>query len=348
MAQNHSMSNSIKYDAGPAMHAPGIGDSPVRADAMAKARGREAYACDFHAPDMFWAGVKRAGVPHAGLRGVDCAKAQALDGVAAVLTHADVKGTNRQGVVRQDQPVLADERVRHRGDAVALVLAEDPETLARALGLIELDLEPLPAVFDMDKALEPGAPLIHEDHKTGNLLLSGEVIKGRGAEALDDCPVVVEGVIHLPRQEHAYLETEAGWALWEEGERLLISASTQTPFRDRAEVARALGLELDQVRVKAPFPGGAFGGKDGVSIQSLLGLAALAAPGRPVKMWLDREDSFLFSPKRHPARLSYRLGAEEDGTLKALGAAMHYDTGPLRPFGRGGDGPGPGARGRGL
>ena len=333
MEQNHKMQKPPKYDNGTARRAPGIGESPVRADAMSKALGGEIYSCDFYAPDMLWAGVKRAGVPHALLKGVSCEKARAVKGVAAVLTHHDVKGTNRQGVARKDQPVLVDHKVRHRGDAVALVVAADPETLARALDLVEMDLEPLPAVFDPDEALSPSAPLIHEDHAKGNLLLSGEVTKGRGAAALDDCPVVVEGVFHLPRQEHAYLETEAGWALWDEEKGLEVSASTQTPFRDLAEVADALGLNRDRLRIKAPYPGGAFGGKDGVSIQSLLGLAALAVPGRPVKMWLDREESFLFSPKRHPARLSYRLGAEKDGSLKALEADLQYDTGPYDHLG---------------
>ena len=333
MDQNHPMMDIPQNTGADSGCAPGIGESQPRADALAKAAGRERYACDFYGPEMLWAGVKRGGAPHAVLKGVHCEKARDLDGVFAVLTHEDVKGTNRQGVVRQDQPVLVDDKLRHRGDAVALVLARDRQTLAEAIGLIELDLEPLTAVFDMDRALEPGAPLIHEDHPKGNLLLSGKVTKGLGAKALDDCPVVVEGVIHLPRQEHAYLETEAGWAVWDDAKGLYISASTQTPFRDRAEVAQAIGLKVEQVRIHAPYPGGAFGGKDGVSIQSLLGLAAVAAPGRPVKMWLDREDSFLFSPKRHPARLSYRLGAEKDGSLKALSAVLHYDTGPYDHLG---------------
>lgn len=256
-----------------------MGASLPRADALAKVTGREPYACDFYHPDMLWLGVKRAGVPHARLRGIDAAAARELSGVAAVLTHDDVQGSNRQGVVRKDQPVLVDDKVRHAGDAVALVLAMDPASLARALELIRLDLDPLPGVFDLDQALAPGAPLVHEDNPQGNLMLAGQVTTGQGLDALDDCAVVVQEVFHLPRQEHAYLETEAGWALWDPGSGLTITASTQTPFRDMAEVAEALGLERDQVRIKAPYPGGAFGGKDGVSVQSLLGLAALAAPG---------------------------------------------------------------------
>lgn len=302
-------------------------------DARAKVTGEQRYAADFLADGMLLAGVKRADAAHARLRGVDVAAAAALPGVRAVLTHRDVAGCNRQGVARRDQPVLADDKVRHRGDAVALVVAENRPALERALALVHLDLEPLPGIFDPEAALAPDAPLIHQDQPGGNLLLAAETIKGRGAEALKDCPVVLEGTFHLPRQEHVYLETEAGWARLDPDGRLTIVASTQTPFRDRAEVAHALGLELERVRVVAPQPGGAFGGKDGVGVQSLLGLAALACPGRPVKMWLSREESFLSSPKRHPARLCYRLGADTDGRLLALDADLLYDTGPYDHLG---------------
>ena len=333
MLQNHSMKTPEIFQARYGARAARVGSSLPRADALAKVTGREPYACDFYHPDMLWLGVKRAGVPHARLRGIDVAAARELSGVAAVLTHDDVQGSNRQGVVRKDQPVLVDDKVRHAGDAVALVLAMDPASLARALELIRLDLDPLPGVFDLDQALAPGAPLVHEDNPQGNLMLAGQVTIGQGLDALDDCAVVVQEVFRLPRQEHAYLETEAGWALWDPDGGLTITASTQTPFRDMAEVAEALGLERDQVRIKAPYPGGAFGGKDGVSVQSLLGLAALAAPGVPVKIWLDRQESFIASPKRHPARLAYRLGAGQDGTLQALHAVLHYDTGPYDHLG---------------
>jgi len=310
-----------------------VGVSFTRRDAAAKVCGREAYACDFYAPEMLWAGVKRAGVAHARLRGVDTARARELPGVEAVLTHRDVKGSNRQGVVQKDQPVLVDDKVRHPGDAVALVVARDRQTLARALELVELDLEPLPAVFDLDEALADGAPLIHPEHPGGNLLLKGEVTTGRGAEALESCPVVVQATYHLPWQEHAYLETEAGWARLEEDGSLVVTASTQTPFRDRMEVAESLGLDPARVRIIVPYPGGAFGGKDGITVQSLLGLACLACPGRPVKMWLSREESFLAGAKRHRARLHYRLGADREGRLVAMQARLYYDTGPYDHLG---------------
>ncbi len=310
-----------------------VGESPPRPDAYDKVTGREKFAADHYGPELLWAGVRRAGIPHARLKDIDVESARKCPGVAAVLTHRDVRGSNRQGVIRPDQPVLADGKVRHAGDAVALVVAADRAAVSRAVDLVAVDYDPLPAIVGIEEALRPGAVLIHEDNPGGNLLLSGEVRVGKGEQALAECDVTVEAFFEVPRQEHAYLETENGVAVLKADGRLEIIVSTQTPSRDRAEVAAALGLPLDKVRIIAPYCGGAFGGKDGVTVQSLLGLAALACPGRPVKMWWNREESFLAGVKRHAGRLHYRLGADGGGILKALDAEFHYDTGPYDHLG---------------
>ncbi|MEW6666261.1 MAG: xanthine dehydrogenase family protein molybdopterin-binding subunit [Thermodesulfobacteriota bacterium] len=310
-----------------------IGKSIPRIDARAKVTGREKYAGDYHAPDLLWAGVKRGGVPHARIRGIHVEEAHRVSGVTAVLTHRDVKGTNRQGVIRKDQPVLANDKVRHAGDPVALVVAEDEHALAEALERLTLDLELIEPVFDPEEALRKGAPVIHEDSPQGNLLLEGSLETGRGTAGFEECDVVVEARFQAPQQEHAFLETEAGWAVCREDGTLEITASTQTPFRDRAEVAEALGLDAERVRILAPYCGGAFGGKDGITVQSLLGLAALRSPGRPVKMVWGREESFLAGAKRHAARLHYRLGSRRDGTFQALEVRITYDTGPYDHLG---------------
>lgn len=305
-----------------------IGSPVPRVDAYDKVTGAEKYAADYYSPDMLWAGVKRAGAPHARLMSINLSNARRHPGVHSILTYADIKGANRQGVIRKDQRVLADEKVRHCGDAVALVLAESQEALSSALDLIELELEPLPAVFDAEQAIQDGAPRVHDDHPGGNVLIEGHLKTGEGEDAQNGCDVMVEASFKTPRQEHAYLETEAGWAQVGDDGRLTIVCSTQTPFRDRMEVAEALGLEPTAIRIIAPYPGGAFGGKDGVTVQSLLGLAALHAGGRPVKMWWDRESSFLASTKRHAAAMYYRLGAKTDGSLHYLGVRLYLDTGP--------------------
>lgn len=310
-----------------------IGTSVPRFDAREKVTGKTKFAADYYAGNMVWAGVKRAGVPHALLKSIDATAALAVSGVIRVLTHADVSGTNRQGVVRKDQPVLVNDKIRHCGDAVALVLAEDKKALKEALGQIVVNCEPLPSVLDPEQALMDDSPRVHDDNPGGNVLLKGHLTTGVGETAEKDCDVLVEDAFATQWQEHAYLETEAGWAQLDEHGRLEIVCSTQTPFRDRTEVAEALGLEMDRIRIVAPYAGGAFGGKDGVTVQSLLGLAAIHSSGRPVKMWWDREESFMAGTKRHPARMYYKLGAKLDGTLEYLNVRLYLDTGPYDHLG---------------
>jgi len=312
---------------------PKIGKIMPRQDAFGKVTGQEKYAVDYYARDLLWAGVKRAGVSHALVKGIETRAAQALPGVIKVLTYKDVSGTNRQGVIRKDQPVLVKEKVRHCGDPIALVLAQDIETLKRAIDLVTLHYEPLPAVFDPEEALKESAPIVQEDNPQGNILLKGTLETGHVDLAFKECDAVVEACFKVPYQEHAYLETEGGYAVLKEDGVLEIIVSTQTPFRDRSEVAEALGWDQEKVRIIVPYCGGAFGGKDGVSAQTLLGLAAIQCAGVPVKMWWSREESFLASSKRHPCHLYYRLGAKSDGTLHSLTASIYYDTGPYDHLG---------------
>ena len=304
-----------------------------RADAFKKVTGEEMYAADYYGKDLLWAGVKRAGIPHARIIGIHTEEASLLPGVVKVLTHRDIKGTNRQGVIRKDQPVLADTRVRHAGDAMAMVIAEDRETLQKALALITLDLEPLEALLDPERAVMKDAPLIHDDNPGGNILLQGLIEKGDATSVIKKCDVSAEMSIRLPHQEHAYLETESGWAILRDDNRIELVVSTQTPFRDRRETAEAVGIEEGRIRIIAPYCGGAFGGKDGINVQSLLALASLNCPGRPIKMWWSREESFLASCKRHPAVMTYCLGASSEGLLQALNAEIVYDTGPYDHLG---------------
>lgn len=310
-----------------------IGRSVPRVDGLAKACGTERYAVDEYPPNLLWAGTCRAGAPHARVRGVDISRAESLPGVHRVLTRRDVPGTNRQGILHKDQPVLAGSKVRHCGDPVALVLAETRDALARALDAIHVDLEPLPAVFDPESALRKDAPLVHEDRNQGNLLVGSSIVTGRGRAALADCPVRVRGGYAVPAQRHAFLEPENGVA-WQDDEGLLhLIVSTQAPFRDRFEIGHALGLDPTRIRVVAPYLGGGFGGKDGSTVQCLLALAALHAQGRPVKMCWSREESFVAGYTRHAARMRYDLGADGDGTLLALHCRLLLDTGAYAHLG---------------
>ncbi len=307
-----------------------------RADALAKATGAERYALDLAPADCLWAGAFRPGavqgLAHARVVRVDASAALAVPGVLRVLTAADVPGTNRQGIVHKDQPVLC-ETIRHAGDPVALVLAEDAGALKRGLAALRVELEPLPAVFDPEAALKKGAPVLHAEHKDGNLLMRALIDKGDAKSALKTAPVVLSGEFSTPVQEHAFLETQGGFAQRLPDGTLDMTVSTQAPFRDRFEIGHALGLDPLSIRVRAPYLGGGFGGKDGATVQCLLALAALHAGGRPVRLGWDREESILAGYKRHAVRLCYELGATEAGELLAVSCRLVYDTGAYAHLG---------------
>lgn len=309
-----------------------IGPARPRLDALSKACGAERFSTDHYPPGMLWAGVRRAGVPHGLIREIDTARAASLPGVRRVLTRADVPGANRQGIVHKDMPVLCGSRVRHAGDPVALVVADSRDALRRALELVRVSIDPLPAVCDVDAALAENAPLLHQGHGS-NLLLAAEILKGDAEASLKKCDVILEETFFTPSQAHAFLETENGLARMDEDGVLHMTVSTQAPFRDRFEIGHALGLAPWKIRIESPFLGGGFGGKDGSTVQCLLGLAAMRLPGRWIKMWWDREESFLAGYKRHAARMEYTLGAMADGTLKALRCRLWYDSGAYAHLG---------------
>lgn len=302
--------------------------SEARLDAPDKALGKTMYASDVLDKDMLWVGVKRAGVKHARLIRINIEDARTIGGVVAVLTHVDIPGHKLHGVVRPDRPVLVFDKIRHVGDPVALVIAENEEILANALEKITLECEPLTPVTDPQMALEPSAPLVHEDNPDGNVLLRADLSFGEPEAAVKQCDVIVEQTFETQVQEHAYLETECGWAKLEVGPKLVIRCSTQTPFRDGYEIAQILNMSPTDIRIMAPYCGGAFGGKDSLSVQAFLALAALRSNGRAVRMSWSRQESFAVSTKRHAAKMRYRLGAESDGTLRYLDVNIVMDTGP--------------------
>lgn len=326
--------NAYRDKPGQAISGPfEIGCSAPRLDAINKVTGQEKYAADYYPEDLVWAGAKRSEYAHAYIKHIDTATAEQVPGVVAVLTHKDIKGTNRLGIFEKDQPILADDKVRHLGDAVALVIAETQVALAQGLAAVVVAYEPIPAVFAAKDALKPDAPLLHNGRPDGNILLSGEISCGQGAAFLPECDLVAEVTVKVNWQEHAFLETQTGVAWLEEDGLLHMVVSTQTPFRDRLELAEALGISPIKMRVTAPYLGGAFGGKDGVTVQGFLALAAFHSGGRPVKMWYSREESILAGTKRHPGELTYRLGCDKEGYLRALDCSLVFDSGAYSALG---------------
>ena len=310
-----------------------IGRSAPRYDGYDKVTGTERYAADYYPENFLWAGVKRSEYAHARIHAIHTEAAGLVTGVAAVLTHKDITGTNRLGIFEKDQPILADNKVRHYGDAVALVVAESQAALAAGLAAVNVDYEQLPAVFEPEAALKTGAPLLHPDREGGNVLLTSELTTGQGRVALSECEFTVSVTIQLPWQEHAFLETQTGVAWQEEDGALTLIVSTQTPFRDRLELAEALGLPPTKMRIIAPYLGGGFGGKDGITVQGFLALAAMHAPGRAIKLHYSREESILAGTKRHPATINCTLGCDRNGNFQAFDCNLTLDTGPYSALG---------------
>ena len=310
-----------------------IGESALRVDSLTKVTGEEKYATDYYPKNHLWAGIKRADYPHARIRSIDISQAKDIVGVISVLTSQDIQGTNRLGIFEKDQPILADGIVRHYGEAIALVTAQTKEILEHALAVIVVKYEPLAAVFDPGEAMKEDAVTLYPGRRDGNVLLCGEISNGRGAEALADCAFSAQVSIELNWQDHAFLETESGVAWVEEDGSITMIASTQTPFRDRLELAEALKIPPSKFRIITPYLGGAFGGKDGITVQGFLALAALHSGGRPVKMWYSREERFLAGTKRHPAVMEYMLGCDQEGLMQALECSILLDTGAYSALG---------------
>jgi xanthine dehydrogenase molybdenum-binding subunit len=325
-----------------------VGQPLPRPDARAKVTGEAIFAADLYFEDMLHTKVLRSIYPHARIRRIDISKAKALSGVAAVLTADDIPGARTHGTIRADWPTLCWDKVRYTGDALALVAAETEAIAEEALKLIEVDYERLPAVFSPQEALAPNAPLVHDD-TPGNLLKHIKVRKGDIEDGFAQADVVVEQEYHTPFIEHAYLEPEAGvatltptplrpppplpklgegeggWGGGGEG-HITVYVGSQIPFEDRRQVAEALALPEEQVRIVQTAVGGAFGGKEDITVQIPTALLAQAT-GRPVKLVFSREESMRVHPKRHATTIRLKVGARRDGTLTAVQAAIWGDAG---------------------
>ncbi len=307
-----------------------IGHSYPRPDAVDKVTGKAKFADDYLFPGMLYGATLRAEYPHARLVSIDTEKAKALEGVHAVLTHTDVPGRNRHGLVFPDWPVLCDDKVRYLGDAVAIVAADSPQIAAEALKLIEVEYEPLPVVASAEQAREPDAAIVHEGREAGNLLEHMKVRLGDVEKGFAEADVIVEREYRTPTYDHMFMEPEcsigvpAGYD--EEHQKLTLYVGSQIPYADRDQIAAAMGLPPEGVRVRGTLIGGGFGGKEDIMGQIHAGLLAHAT-SRPVKILYDRAESLLAHPKRHATVIRMKTGAKKDGTLTAVQAELVGDSG---------------------
>ncbi len=298
----------------------GVGDSATRPDGALKVTGQFAYGSDLWADDMIWGATLRSPLPYARIRSISIGEALATAGVYAVLTHEDVPGTNRYGLEHADQPVLAADVVRYQGEPVALVAADHPEIARQAAKKIRVDYEPMRPVTDAVAALEPGAPRLHPG---GNLVRHLKLRKGDREPAAE---VVVEGTYRVGMQDQAFLGPEAGLAVPDGDGGVDLYVATQWLHVDQRQVCAALGLPPEKVRLTLAGVGGAFGGREDLSMQVHACLLALHT-GKPVKMVYNREESFFGHVHRHPAIMHYEHGATRDGLLAYVKAEIWLDGG---------------------
>jgi len=314
-----------------------VGRSLERIDALGKVTGETLYPGDIYLPGMLSMKILFAGRPHAIVRRLDTEQAKRMPGVVAVFTASDVP-VNEYGLIMPDQPVLCGpgsakpyaDRVRFVGDQLAVVVAEDEAAAARALREIVVEFEDLPVVADVEAALTAGAPLLFPD-RDSNVFCHYRIRKGDSDAAFRAADVVIQREYHTPVQEHAYLQPEAGVSYIDDKGRLTVEVAGQWTHEDQEQIAHALGLPLDQVRVIYPAIGGAFGGREDMSVQIVLALAVwrLSQRGlrRPVRIVWSREESILGHHKRHAYTIRSKWGARRDGRLLAAEVEILQDGG---------------------
>lgn len=320
-----------------------VGANPYRVDAAGKVTGAALYPGDLRRPDFLHAKVVFTDRPHARLLRLDVAPALAVEGVVTVVTSADV-AVNEYGLTMFDQPVLIG--VEHTGrsvipcdvsrweaDHLAVVVAETPAVAHAGAAAIVTEWEDLPILGDVEGALAAGAPLLHpENGLDTNAYHHLKIRKGDIEAGWAAAEVVVEGTYQFPFQEHAYLQPEAAVAYLDEEDRITVEIAGQWTVEDLEQICHALDLPHDRVRVVYPAIGGAFGGREDMSLQIVMALAVrkLAAAGirRPVRCQWSREESIVGHHKRHRGRAHARLGATREGKITAVEVDAVLDAGP--------------------
>ena len=321
---------------------PIIGTSVKRNDLIDKVTGNAKYVADMNLPGLLYAKTKRSNIAHANIVRIDTSRALALPGVKAVLTHENVPRVlhagsphPRSASVTQDQYIL-DSKVRYWGESVAVVAAISEEIAEAALDLIEVEYEPLPAVFTVEDALAPGAPLIHDREPGGNLVLPPVIVnRGDIDTGFAEADFILEGEYEGGRPTPAYMEPNACMCQWDGNGSLTVWISTQTAFMVRGIMAEVLGLPLHKVRVLVDHMGGGFGAKQDLFQSEFLCALLAKQTRRPVRMEFSREETFLGGRTRHPVKVWLKQGFKNDGSITARQARVVFNSGAYGSHGPG-------------
>ncbi len=306
-----------------------VGKSEIRVDAWEKVNGSAKFVADIQVPNLKHGVVLRSSQHHARILSIETANAMQIPGVIDIVTAKDIPGEKVYGSIIADRPPLAGDRVRFIGEPVAIIIADSVEIANQARKAVLVNYEALPAIFDPEQALQADAPAVHPD---GNLCSHFHVEDGDIESGFSQADLVLEDSFSVPRIYPGYLETENALALWDEDEKLTVWFSSQKPFADRHTISQVLGMPEENIRVKMAVIGGAFGGKEDSNMAVLTALAAWKSHCA-VKIVNTREESLLAHPKRHPARLYYKVGVKNDGVITALQARVYMDTGAYSSYG---------------
>jgi len=315
--------------------ADALGARVGRLEGLEKAVGLTKYGADLTRDGILFVKALRSPHPHARIKKIDTSEAEAMPGVAGVVTARDIPGKNFVGATPtyKDQPILVVDKARYVGDPIAAVAAVSEEVAEEAVRKIKIEYEVLEPVLDPFFGLEGRSPKVHEDHRDGNLLYLRKIMKGDVERALRESDVTAEGTFTTPFVEHAYLDTEAGIAYIDEEGRVVLHSSGQDAHNFHSDLCMVLDLPADRIRVIQAATGGAFGGKIDFSVQGVLALLAYKLK-KPVKWVYSREESFLASGKRHPYHIRIRTGANKRGKLTAVDYDVISDTGAYCSWGR--------------
>lgn len=318
-----------------------IGKSEKKVDAVKLVQGKPAFTADMDKRGMLVAKVLHSPVAHARIKHIDASKARALPGVVAVLTWQDLPRVV-YSTAGQSDPIPGpldtfslDNKVRFVGDRVAFVAAEDEATALKALALIDVEYETLPAIIDVRDAMKPGAVVIHDEAEfvpfadcdpQKNLAAEIRIDIGDVAQGFAEADHIIEADYAVPKVQQAHIEPHVVVTWWDEDDRLVIRTSTQVPFHVRRQMAPVLGLPVKRIRVIKPRIGGGFGGKQEVQIEDVAAHLTIAT-GRPVLYQMNREEEFIASRSRHPMRIHMKTGVKADGTITANEMYCLSDTG---------------------
>ncbi|MGB8981077.1 MAG: molybdopterin cofactor-binding domain-containing protein, partial [Anaerolineales bacterium] len=321
-----------------------VGESKPRIDARDKVTGATVYTDDLQFGNaLLHARIKRSPHPHAFIKKIDVSKAQALPGVKAIVTGKDFPGYI--GLYLQDRFIFCRDRVRYVGDPVAGVAAVSEEIAQKALDLIEVEYEVLPPVLDPEFGVSPEAPILHPDLEKyvvagfifpeagTNISNHFKLRKGNVDTAWDKCAAVVERSYRIPHIQHVPLEPHIAISKVDEKGEVTLWTSSQSPFAQRNLIAQSLGLSQSDMRVISPAVGGGFGGKAGVSMESLAVAIAMKVKGHPVKVRLTREEEFYTAFVRQGLVAHFKMGCDKDGRLLAMENRFYWDGGAYTEYG---------------